>query len=107
MAFDESLNLFMDYGIENISKLVLGNTMLIKNYLYEIKLSPILLTDNEKKLSGIASFQSARSHDVINELEKEMISISVREEMLRISPHFYNTKDETDYLFKILKKSLN
>ena len=41
--------------------------------------------------------------EIFSELEKRKIYCAVREGMIRLSPHFYNTKDEIDKVVYELK----
>lgn len=106
-AFDKSLDLFIEAGIKNISKRVIENTTLILDELNTIGLKPLLKSTSENYLSGIVTFKSQNSEFIFNELEKRNIFISLREGMLRISPHFYNTANEIKQLFFEIKKLIS
>jgi len=75
----------------------------------EIGIHPILESCDRKNLSGIVSFKHRNSKMIFEELEKKKIYCSVREGMVRLSPHFYNTKAEIDVVVdeigKILRSS--
>ena len=103
-AFDKSLDLFVDYGIKNISAAVIDNTKLIICELDKLGLKPILNSQTDDDLSGIVTFNIANSEKIFHELESRNIFISLREKMLRISPHFYNTKEEIEIFFQELRR---
>jgi selenocysteine lyase/cysteine desulfurase len=53
---------------------------------------------------GIVSFRSARhdSGDLHLRLRAEEVIVSLREGLVRVSPHFYNSEDEIDRLLAAL-----
>jgi len=93
-ALDETLNLFNDYGIKNIERDVLKNTNYFRNLL-EIKGFEVLTgKQSDEHLSGIVTFKIPDAKTVFGKLNANNIHCSLREGMLRFSPHFYNTEDE-------------
>ena len=50
--------------------------------------------------SGIVSFVSRNmtSREVANALSRRLITVSVRDDMVRVSPHFYNTDAQIERL---------
>lgn len=62
----------------------------------EIGIHPMLEGWEKENLSGIISFKPEKANYIHDELRKKEIYCSVREEMVRLSPHFYNTKEEID-----------
>lgn len=92
----ESLNLFLDIGIHNIYKHL---TELTGIFIHGLKALGYRLFTNENPgvRSGIVTFypeKQAASRSLFEFLTAERVSLSFRENMLRISPHFYNTQDD-------------
>jgi selenocysteine lyase/cysteine desulfurase len=57
--------------------------------------------------AGIVSFEvPVRATDLFRELVRRGFSISVRDGLLRVSPHVYNTADEVDRLLELLPRLL-
>jgi cysteine desulfurase / selenocysteine lyase len=104
--FEAVLNMFIDFGMQNVEQRVLENTDYFINRLTEIGIQPILKSIAEKNRAGIVSFKHEDAQKIFEQLEGKRIYTAVREGMLRISPHFYNTKDEIDRLVDELKKIL-
>ena len=52
------------------------------------------------------SFKHEKATIIFEELEKKEIYCSVREGMVRLSPHFYNTKEEIDIVVGEIKNIL-
>lgn len=106
--FDAVLNLFIEFGIENIEIRILDNTSYFIEKLSELGLIPILKNVSPQNRSGIITFKHDKSKKIFDELEKRKIYCAVREGMIRFSPHFYNTKEEidtaADHLSEIIKR---
>lgn len=103
-ALDESLNLYKEYGMNNVEKNVLSNTEYFINQLSEAGLKPILENVPLNNLAGIATVEHENAKRLFINLEKKNIFCSIREGMIRFSPHFYNTKDEIDFVIEELKR---
>ncbi|MFA3783914.1 aminotransferase class V-fold PLP-dependent enzyme [Melioribacteraceae bacterium 4301-Me] len=102
-ALNESLNLFTKIGMKNIEEQILSNTEYFNNKLLSIGVRPILADAKRENLSGIVSFRHKKSEQIFTELGKRNIICSLREGVIRFSPHFYNTKEEIDFVIDELK----
>lgn len=102
--FDTSLDLFMNFGMQNIEQRVLENTSYFIQKLSGIGIEPILKNVPDSNRAGIVSFKSEKSNEIFQELEKRKIFCAVREGLVRLSPHFYNTHDEMDHVVNELGK---
>jgi cysteine desulfurase / selenocysteine lyase len=92
--FDAVLDLFIDYGMPIIEKRIVENTSYFIHKLEEIGISPILKSVDSKHYSGIVSFKHEKAAQIFEELEKRKIYAAVREGVVRLSPHFYNSEEE-------------
>ncbi|MFA7419581.1 MAG: aminotransferase class V-fold PLP-dependent enzyme [Melioribacteraceae bacterium] len=101
--FEAALNLFHDFGMENVEKNILENTEYFIDQLVEIGIDPILKNVDRKNRAGIVSFKHEKASELFEFLQSKRIYCAVREGMIRFSPHFYNTKDEIDLAVKELK----
>lgn len=101
--FEATLNLFHDFGMENVEKNILANTEYFINQLVEIGINPILKNVDSKNRAGIVSFKSEKASELFEFLQSKRIYCAVREGMIRFSPHFYNTKDEIDLVTEELQ----
>lgn len=59
-------------------------------------------SDNKKERSGIYSFTCENEKALFECLQKNRIHISLRNDILRFSPHFYNTAEEIDQVVDML-----
>ncbi|MCF8261974.1 MAG: aminotransferase class V-fold PLP-dependent enzyme [Melioribacteraceae bacterium] len=99
-AFNSSLSMFLEFGLDNIEKIILNNTDYFIKTFNGIGISPLLNGVDQKNLSGIISVRINNADQIKSALEKQNIFVEVREGLLRISPHFYNTRDEIDRVIK-------
>jgi len=97
-ALNSSLKLFFDYGLDNIESGVVSNSKYVIQKLNELGFTSPLTGLNEKNIGAIVSFAHPKSDEIYHDLARKKIFISSREGFIRISPHFYNTKAEIDYL---------
>lgn len=92
-AATASLEMMLEIGRANIEKKILTNTDYLINELqkngYELYTS---LDENHR--SGIVTFYHRKGEELHNFLKNSQITVSLREGMIRVSPHYYN--DRTD-----------
>lgn len=109
LGLGASLDLLLKIGIENVwSRVEALTDRFCKGVTakgYEV-FSP---RSDPQERSGIVIFNapdrvgSADSHrKIIHDLERQRIVIALREGRLRVSPHFYNTRDQIDRLVAVL-----
>lgn len=95
-ALAQSLELFEEYGIENIEKNNLSNTKYFIEKLSEEGFNPVLKSEDENHLAGITTVKIDKAEEVHKALAEEKMDCAIREGKIRFSPHFYNTKEEID-----------
>jgi len=103
-ALNASLKMFKEFGFDEIEKKVIENSTYLIKKLEEININPILIGVDKKNLAGIVSFKHNESQKIFEELGKKDIHFAVREGMIRLSPHFYNTNEESDKIVNELKQ---
>jgi cysteine desulfurase / selenocysteine lyase len=103
-AFNASLDLFYMYGFDNVEKDILDNSEYFIKQLDSIGLSPILLGVPREFLSGIVSFRCNNPKTFYETLNSNGVECALREGIVRLSPHYYNTIEEIDTVIDILKK---
>ncbi len=104
VGFQESLKLFDEIGIDKIELQILDLTDYLIKKINNPKYEIITPFERERR-AGIVSL---RKKDVDNmwlfmKLKQNNIICSLREDYLRISPHFYNTTKELDKLIELVK----
>ena len=104
-ALNASLDLFNLYGFENVTRDILSNTKYFINKLDSIGLSPIMLGIEQLYLSGIVSFTCSDAKAYFEKLTAANVQCALREGIVRLSPHYYNTHEEIDRVIEILKSN--
>ena len=107
IVLNESLSLFNRIGYDLIENKILENSLYLIEELNNLGFSTLLNKVNRENLAGIVSFKSDNAQSLVNKLEDHNIICSVREGLIRISPHFYNNKEDLDYFIKTLKNAVN
>lgn len=99
-----SLKMFNELGHDFVSERTLNLSGHLISRLSESGKVSLYSPRNDLNRAGIVSFSMEGTEDleaVINRLKEDKITISAREGLLRIAPHFYNTTGEID---KVLEK---
>ena len=98
----EALKLLLNVGIENIQKRILSLTDHLIESVKNLGLK--LQTPEEPQYrSGVVNFKIDKPKEVAESLNRKGIIVSARAHGLRVSPHFYNTKEEIDKLLEEIK----
>lgn len=106
-AFNKSLKLFKDFGCDNVQANVISNTNYFNEKLKSIGINPVLANCNEENLAGIVTFKPENPELIFESLEKQKIICSLREDLIRFSPHFYNTYQDIDLVIDALNRTTN
>ncbi len=98
-----ALKLIIEIGIDAIEERILLLTDLLCQGLKE-KGYQLLSPRCEGEKSGIVSFINDRcpNQELNKRLMDKKISVSVKEDMVKVSPHFYNTEEEIERFVEIL-----
>lgn len=103
-AFNTSLNMFNDFGFDKIENEILSNTKYFIKKLENIGLGCVLSDCSDNELAGIVTIKPQNSEQIFKELEQKKIICSLREGLIRFSPHFYNNYQEIDRVVDELQK---
>jgi len=101
-----ALKLILDYGIERIENRIIELT----GYLIERLEEEGFTLQTSKDLSsrsGIVNFKVSKPKEKVEELHKRKVIVSARMNGIRVSPHFYNTKDELEKFLGYMKETGN
>lgn len=103
-ALNTSLKLFNHFGFEAIEKRVLENSNYFLHKLDYVGIKTILSDCKSNELAGIITVKMPEPDLVFEKLKQEKIICSLREGMIRFSPHFYNIFQEIDRVVDVLQK---
>jgi len=102
-AFRGSLDLFLNFSWDEIENQVIDNASYLASSLKKIGIVPLLYGCAKENLSGIVTFKHDDAQKLFEHLATNKVSCAVREGMIRMSPHFYNSKEEIDKAIDVLK----
>jgi cysteine desulfurase / selenocysteine lyase len=102
-AFAAALGVMDQIPAAEREQIVLDNSEYFIGKLQEAGYKPILAGIDRKYLSGIVSFPHEDAQAVFVKLTKANITCSLRQGIIRFSPHFYNVRDEIDKAILSLK----
>ncbi len=98
-----AIKLLLEVGLENIQKRILSLTELLMDSVEDLGYR--LTSPRElQHRSGIVHFLVKDAQKKADRLKDKNIIISARSNGLRVSPHFYNTEEEIEFLIQELKK---
>jgi selenocysteine lyase/cysteine desulfurase len=101
-GMNAALSLLIEIGIENIEKRVIELTDFLIARASEANIESATPTD-PKHRSGIVSLRTQNGQAVYDKLLSERIELSLREGLIRFSPHFYNIEEEIEKAVEIIK----
>jgi cysteine desulfurase/selenocysteine lyase len=91
----KTLEIFSDIGIDAIEKRVLALSQ------YVIDSADIVQTPSDaKKRAGITNIVHKDADKIVEDLKKKRILVSARMNGIRVSTHFWNTKEDIDNLLE-------
>lgn len=102
-AFNSTMKIFKEFGFDEIENQILSNSKYFIEELAKIGYKSSLYSLPEKHLSGIVSFRTENGQKILDHLNQKKIVCSLREGYIRFAPHFYNTKEDIDYVVDALK----
>lgn len=98
-GLNASLQLLLEVGVEKIHRHLGDLTKYITDRVSQAGLE-LVSPASPANRAGIVTFKPKDAAGMFTRLKKENIHVSIRENCIRFSPHFYNTQDE-------LEKALN
>ncbi|MEH6984686.1 aminotransferase class V-fold PLP-dependent enzyme, partial [Priestia megaterium] len=102
-AAHAALNLLLDVGVSPIHSYLKE----LSSFTKEFGLQSGLLINrpfDTEITSGITSFYMANASEIEQRLKEKNILVSARNDVIRVAPHFYNTKEEVAYAITELSK---
>jgi selenocysteine lyase/cysteine desulfurase len=103
-ALDTSLDLFLTYGSARIEERILSNSEYFFLKLNEAGIETLLKNSPREEYGGIVTIRIKEPEKIFARLNGMKIYSSLREGLIRFSPHFYNTKEEIDHVVDEVRK---
>ena len=105
-ALGAALDLLQETGIDSIQSSVLSQGDYLMEGLQKRGIK-ILNSQVQKERSGIISYElKAEPQQFSTYMLENNVSLTVRDGLARLSPHYYNSKDEADRFFDLLDSFL-
>ncbi|HKI47038.1 MAG TPA: aminotransferase class V-fold PLP-dependent enzyme [Balneolales bacterium] len=109
VGYHAALKLLNEIGIRNIQQRILDLTSRILSEFSHWDDIRILTPNDDHHRAGIVTLDLPEMVDpdgLMENLSKENIVVAIRNGMLRLSPHFYNTEQEVDHSVSIISDLL-
>ena len=105
-ALGAALDLLLEMGIDTIQSSVLSQGDYLMEGLQQRDMK-IVNSMAPKERSGIISYTlTTEPKQLSTYMTENNVSLTIRDEMVRLSPHFYNSQDEADLFFDLLDNFL-
>ena len=108
LGMGESLRLMMEFGIDEIAELIQNHVQYLRQKLSQLNME--FLTNAEDLHAGILCFKIPQKVDhrhVHSFFEKKKISVTVRGDYIRVSPHFFTLPSELDVFVQAVAELVN
>lgn len=105
-----ALETLLEFDIDAIESHILALTRQLMEGLQTIHTITIISPEKDAERAGIVTIQSDSNFNfapVLKELDKQNINISLRENKLRISPHYYNSPEEIEKSIEAIRETLH
>jgi selenocysteine lyase/cysteine desulfurase len=104
-ALNASAGLLLDYGMENVGARVLSNTDFLLRNLEDVPGIRSRSATAPERRSGIVCFshQSLPVNDLHHALTRAGVSTVIRDDSIRLSPHFYQCEEQLTEFLNILQ----
>jgi selenocysteine lyase/cysteine desulfurase len=103
-----AVRLHLELGPDSIERKIHYLTAHLQRLLHDVPLECVTSTQEHQR-AGIVSYRLPESMDadaLQNYFQSRNIDIAIREHLLRIAPHFYNTKSELSLVGRVLQEYL-
>jgi cysteine desulfurase / selenocysteine lyase len=103
IGLDASLGLLLEAGFPLLGEQILSLTGRLIAGLKERGIE-VITPEEDAARAGIVTFSIAGAEEIFEALKQRKVIIALREGLLRVSPHFYNTSEDIDAFLNDLDK---
>jgi len=102
LALSENINILLEYGMENVQARILSLKACLRRFFEESGFT--IMTPAQGIQSGIITVRPRdRVKGLYRHLRASGVVVSLRNEYLRFSPHFYNNEDEIEKIIRVIR----
>jgi cysteine desulfurase / selenocysteine lyase len=105
-AFGAALDLLLEIGVKNIENRVMALGDRIIEQLNRRGLKVCSSTRQKERSGNITFIIDQDISQLYGWMLKNKVKLTVRDGLVRLSPHFYNSEDEIERLFSLLDRHL-
>jgi selenocysteine lyase/cysteine desulfurase len=98
----EHIKILIEFGLKDVEKRILKLKDLLRKGFEELGFK--VITPANGPQSGIITIKPENAREIYERLKQNNIVISLRNNCLRFSPHFYNTEEEINQVLDLLGK---
>ncbi len=102
-ALSENVKILLEYGLNKVAARIQSLKTILHHRFKELQYE--IITPDYGPQSGIITVRPNNVRSLYNLLKANRVTISLRSNCLRFSPHFYNTEEEVAKIFEILKRT--
>jgi cysteine desulfurase/selenocysteine lyase len=102
-ALCENIKVLLEFGMKNVETRILGLRSRLRESFEESGYQ--ILTAKQGRQSGIITARFGEgTRDAFQYLQQSGVVVSLRNEWMRFSPHFYNTEEEVDQVIDAMRR---
>lgn len=98
----ESISILNEFGIENIWERLQFLAKMLREGITAKGYEVVSPSKTISETSGITSFQAKNGEEILKRCYEAGVKFVMRENVLRVSPHFYNTEEEIQNLLCLI-----
>ena len=102
---EAGLKLIIEYGTDKVENRIIELTDYLIERLREENFK-VQTPEDPLNRSGIVNFKVRNPREIVEELRMKGVIVSARMNGVRVSPHFYNTKDDLEKFLTCVKEAL-
>jgi cysteine desulfurase/selenocysteine lyase len=102
LALSENVKILLEYGMDNVQARIVSLKTCLRRFFEDSRFT--IITPPQGVQSGILTVRPRdRVRDLYHHLRTSRIIVSLRNEYLRFSPHFYNSEYEIEQVIQAIK----
>jgi len=107
-ALHASVGLLQDFGMDRVASCITANSKVLADGLACIHGVELVQPFDQQRVSGIVSFRipGRDPHEIYRELKRRHLVCALRENAIRLSPHFYQAGRPVQDMLEVIENSI-